>query len=513
MIRGMNAALTGLRAQQAQIDIIGDNLANVQTPGFKSSGAVFEALFAQVAATASGPSGATAGQNPIQFGMGVRLAATRIDFRQGALMTTDVPTDLALEGDGFFLVSTPTGIRLTRVGQFRWAADGSLVLPAGERLLGWVAEGFSLPSDLPLNPSDLKPITLQGKETMPPQATSRIAALGNLDASLPAGSATVRPVTVYDPIGRPHVVLLRLEKTAPGAWNWSLSLPSGLQRLAGDTVGTVRFKPDGGVESVSGATGSSRASATTGPLTWTARAYGAAGNGLEVVIVDGTAEGVSVDGRRITVVVDTSGGTTWSRVRDLVAAHPEASAMVEVSLSGPDGPAAPSTVTLSGGLDGTPAALQLKGPEGGEFTVTIDLSRLTQYASEGSVRAEADGWAPGTLVRVDVGPDGVVTAVYSNGRSASLARLAVGLVSNPQGLQRLSSNLWAETPQSGGIRIALPGKGGAAVIRSGALEQSNVDLVGELARLVVAQRAFQAAARAVGATDTLLREATEMIRT
>jgi flagellar hook protein FlgE len=163
MLRSLFAGISGLRANQTMLDVAGNNIANANTIGFKSSTVVFQDTLSQIMTGAGAPGATGGGTNPIQVGLGVQVAATAGNFNQGSAEVTGRSTDLMLQGDGFFVLGSDSGNVYTRAGDFAFDANGDLVAPSGKKVLGWA------PGDTP-GSANLGPVNLNA-----------------LNASLPAG--------------------------------------------------------------------------------------------------------------------------------------------------------------------------------------------------------------------------------------------------------------------------------------------------------------------------------------
>lgn len=240
MIRSMSSALSGLRNHQTQIDVIGNDIANVSTVGFKGSTTVFSDVLSQTLSGATAPGGDTAGRNPAQVGLGSRLVGTLQSQGQGALQRTGRATDLAIQGDGFFVVANGDEQLYTRNGSFVLDADGRLATIDGLLVQGWQAEG-----DGTINPNRTPgPVEIQAGNLLAPVATTTIGASGNLDRTAPIGEVVTIGVTVYSDTGEEVLLTLNIEKTAANEWTATGTHGSPGSPLAlGD--GVLTFDADG----------------------------------------------------------------------------------------------------------------------------------------------------------------------------------------------------------------------------------------------------------------------------
>jgi flagellar hook protein FlgE len=272
MMRSLFSGVSGLRNHQVRMDVIGNNISNVNTVAFKAGRVTFKEGFAQLLQGASRPPGDHGGINPIQVGLGMQIGSIDTLFGQGNLETTGLATDLAIQGDSFFVVAKGAQHFFTRAGNFQLDAGGRLVAPTnGSVVQGRMANNGVLQDGI----SD---IVLSFGQKTGARATSSVALGGNLDASAPvftgtfdaagrldpanAGAWTDTSISVYDSLGNQHDVKVQLWKTGADEWSWQLdgtNLPTGFtpsspQSLKFDTAGllipptaapTIGFTPAG----------------------------------------------------------------------------------------------------------------------------------------------------------------------------------------------------------------------------------------------------------------------------
>jgi flagellar hook protein FlgE len=220
MLRSMFSAISGLKAHQTKLDVAGNNIANVNTVGFKGSQTVFEDTLSQVLRNGSTPQGDTAGTNPAQVGLGVKVAGITTNFGQGSTQNTGRASDFMISGDGFFITEAGNQQLYTRAGSFDLDGVGNLVTPDGATLQGWMARADgTIDTQAPL--TSLK-IT-QG-QVLAPVATSGAAVSGNLSADAPVGGTPVTSqITMYDGLGNPHQVAVTLTKSAADTWDMTMT--------------------------------------------------------------------------------------------------------------------------------------------------------------------------------------------------------------------------------------------------------------------------------------------------
>ncbi len=227
-------ALSGLTADTTALDVVGNNLANMNTQGFKSSDVTFEDAMNQ--ATAS-----------LQIGSGVATTNTNTNFTQGNIESTGQPLDLAIQGNGFFVVQDPSTnqTEYTRDGSFQLNAQGQLVTATGDLVQGWMATNGAV------NPSGATTgITVPLLTPLPPAATQNMSITANLDASAAVGDTFTAPVQVYDSLGNAITLSIQFTNTGPGAWNYSVNMPSSdLTGATGTTTalttGSITFGSNG----------------------------------------------------------------------------------------------------------------------------------------------------------------------------------------------------------------------------------------------------------------------------
>jgi flagellar hook protein FlgE len=407
----MFSAISGLRAHQTKMDVTGNNIANVNTVGFKGSQTVFQDTLSQVIRAGGGPAADRGGTNPAQVGLGVKVAATTTNWTQGATQSTGRSTDFMIEGDGFFVTRSGTESLYTRAGSFDFDGEGKLVTPNGGVLQGWMANANGV-----VNPNGpVGDLSVPYGQIVSPKQSTGGTLVGNLPAGAATGDTLQTGVTMYDSQGVAQKVFYNFTKTAT-ADTWTLDV-----------------KHENGASLLTGAT----------------------------------------------VAFNTSGGLAT--------------------------PAAPGTLAPF-----TPAAATFPSWTG---PVTIDVGTLTQFGGANTVTAsEQNGYALGSLQSFQLGNDGTIMGVYSNGLRQPLGQLALASFNNPSGLEKAGSSTFRVGDNSGGAMVGLAGVGGRGVLNSGALEMSNVDLAEEFTGLIVAQRGFQANSRVITASDEILQDLVNLKR-
>lgn len=446
------SGISGLSTLGNAMQIIGDNIANVNTVGFKNSTFTFQDLLSQSTSTMSGTS---------QVGRGTALGDIYSSFEQGSFESTGNTTDLAVGGDGFFVIreSASDNLYYTRAGNFRFDKDGYLINPEG-----YVVQGWELDED----GEDIGSIEdiLLSSFTSPPSETDTVKVIVNLDsdgennttgvsalsgewdgtAETPLGESTYEYQTtmkVYDSLGSTHDITIYFDKA--------------------DTASAYEFivtcNPDEDL---------SNTGVNAGML--------ARGN-----VQFSTGSGVITD-----ITMSTMSGDVWS-----------AGTMTDGYFTfGPEF------------IDGTPMdiALDFGSRFDGSAWVNGSLS-TTQFARASTTTFQsANGYGAGDLQGVNVDVDGIITGSYSNGQLLPLYRVALAKFTNEQGLYKEGGNLFKSTRESGDAITNRPGTNGLGSIAPNSLEQSNVDMATEFVKMISTQRGFQANSKIITVVDSMLQE-------
>ncbi|MGB9679883.1 MAG: flagellar basal-body rod protein FlgF [Thermoanaerobacteraceae bacterium] len=241
MLRSMYSAVSGLKAHQARMDVIGNNIANVNTVGYKASRMTFKEIFSQTIKGASAPQGSGGGTNPQQIGLGVSIASIDTLFTRGGAQRTDNPTDLSIDGNGFFIVSNGGANLYTRAGNFNFDSHGDLVTPDGYKVLGWMsADGKTVNSDT----GNLVPISLNNWSSINPLSTTSMEIGGNLDSQTILDGSINYNIIVYDSQGASHIATMTFTRNTADGWTWNVSSQDpAIQTIDGS--GTLTFGSDG----------------------------------------------------------------------------------------------------------------------------------------------------------------------------------------------------------------------------------------------------------------------------
>jgi flagellar hook protein FlgE len=504
----IDTVVTGMDSASQWLNVIANNLANLNTVGYKARKITFEDILSQTLQGGTAPSGASGGRNPVQVGLGVQVGAVMPQFTQGSIEETGVPTDVAIQGPGFLVLQRGASMVFSRDGALAVDAAGNLVQAStGASVMGWLAaSGVITPSGTP------SPISLNAGRVLPPVATSTASLVGNLQAG--STSSQTLLVTFYDALGTPITTQFTFTEVAPGLWTWAATLPSGGGTIPGATGTYSAGSPFAGTPTIP-------AGSNLG------------GGATYQIVLDPTGAAEILDGATVVArAPGAAGAAAGSTVTFYNVQTPTQVAMVATVGPAPLPPAPASGTTSLGSVTVTSGGTgmltfgstgTLVSQTGGPISITPtdgsapmavapDFSRVTQYASPTSVALAAQNGSPaGALVAFSVGADGIITGSYSNGLQQPIAQIALATFANPQGLVALGENQWQVGPNSGAPQIAPPSSSGGGTLAGGALEQSTVDMSEQLTEVIQAQSAFQAQAKVITAIQALNQSAIQMV--
>jgi flagellar hook protein FlgE len=234
MLRSLFSGISGLRAHQQMMDVTSNNIANVNTVGYKASQTVFADTLSQMMRAAGAPQPGQGGTNPAQVGLGVRLAAINTSFVQGSAQTTGRATDVMVSGDGFFVVNSVDEQLYTRAGAFNFDAEGKLVTPTGAAVQGWPAVDGDVQNNLPVGD-----IRLPMGSLIAPTATTTVVFSNNLPRNAPDPTTITRSIKTYDETGATVTLTATFDYTLAGGWTVDISdgtTPSGPTALTWDAA-------------------------------------------------------------------------------------------------------------------------------------------------------------------------------------------------------------------------------------------------------------------------------------
>jgi len=566
--------LSGLNVNQTKLQVVGNNIANANTVGFKSSRALFSSQFYVTDDAGGGPDGSFGGTNPSQRGLGAQVSAIEKDFTPGTIDATGQNTDLAIEGDGFFVVQGADQ-KFTRDGSFSLNPLNQLVNQQGD-----FVQGFGVDADANIIPGQLgnltvplgaltsakettsasfkgnlnangavatgasiltsQPLALVGGGAMPPASTDLLTDVASASGTATAlftpgqvftlqgkkgerdvspstfvvtGTNTLGDLTAFFQTGMGIFPQGTNPGEVPDDGDPTTPIPGvSLDTTAGDPANTVRINVTGnlGTENKLDIPGSGFVdTAGQTPLGFT---DGENGLGIKsdptgesvhtsIVAYDSLGTPINVG---VTAVFESKSnlGNTWR----FYAESPDD--------TDPETNLQSGTITFdsSGKLIATTGAdIKIDRQATGAKTpmsVNLDFSSMTSLTSRASelVMTHQDGNAIGTLNDFSIGTDGTITGSFTNGQTRTLGQVAIATFSNPLGLQDEGGNMYKPGANSGQAIIAAPLTLGGGSIRSGALEQSNVDLSKEFINMIVASTGFSAASRVITTSDQLITE-------
>jgi len=478
----MLAGVSGLVANSSALAAISDNIANVNTVGYKRN----QVSFSNVVTGESVQGRYSAG--------GVQGKDYQYVSQQGLLQTSSSPTDIAISGDGFFVVTEksqnlgPADTRVfTRAGAFHVDADGYLQNTAGLYLQGWLADSTGA---INYDPSDLNKLSSLNVRNIGATviATPSVQVTANLDSNT-ALSAAVTSQDSVTPAS--YAWNAATNPTAYDAVNHSMS--------AYDPVAGTGVKPDftiqlgivdskGGTHTVS----MSFLKARTPANTWNAEIYGdsaeiASGAGLAAGQIRAGTVAFNQDG-----TIDLANSTLFGG-----SLNPS----ITIGASATPGPSAPAANTAewdsSLGIQGQDVSFELASATGG----------LSQLASASTVKTVTNfGAGVGQVTGVQISDTGLVSAVFDNGQVRTLAQLAIATFTNPDGLVSVSGNAYRPSNASGDFALKKAKEGGAGAVASSALEASTVDLSSEFTGLITTHRAYSACSRIISTADQMMEE-------
>ena len=455
MMRSLYSGVSGLQNHQTRMDVIGNNISNVNTPGFKRGRVNFQDMISQQVAGAAKPTEELGGVNPKDVGLGMTISTIEQVFTQGNLQSTGVGTDVAIQGNGFFVVKNGEESFYTRNGVFGLDRDGTLVNPAnGMRVQGWMAQELNGEQivQTAATPTDLV-IPVGSKD--PAKATENVLFACNLDKNTPeiqegAGANDVAKGTwetsqkIYDSFGNAHQLTVSFRKVpgVPNSWQATVNVDADNADFTQTRVGL----------------------GTT--------------DGVQNTFI------VNFDNYgQLSSVTDSAGNIT----------NPDGEIVLTTSFTVPE---------ANADENGNPYRQTFNINLG---TIGSMKNTVTQSASRSTTKAYSqDGYTLGYLDNFKIDSSGTITGVYSNGTNRVIGQLALATFANDRGLEKAGDNTYVETNNSGQANIGESGVAGKGSLLAGALEMSNVDLSEQMTDMIVTQRGFQANSKTIQTADTLL---------
>ncbi len=457
MMRSLFSGVSGLKNHQTRMDVIGNNISNVNTHGFKMERVTFRDIISQTISGASEPQENIGGINPKQIGLGMTVAAIDKIMTQGSLQSTGRNTDVAVSGEGFFVIRDGQKEYYTRAGTFNIDREGHYVdSGSGLKVQGWNARrgADGNPSiNAAASTEDIR-IPIYSKQAA--KVTERVFYESNLNQAVEAVPADVTDeqiqqyltgereqrrghvstINIFDPQGNERELRLEIYKTGENLWRARTSIEDATEL----TVNVV----------------------------------GAAGQDIAIGGSDTFEIGFAADGRLVSV-------------SDGIDSANSGRLEVEVSFRIPGNPET-QTVALDLGEAG-------------------NLAGITQFASEFTTRArEQDGYPLGYLEAFAIDNSGTIVGTFSNGVKEPLAKIALATFNNPAGLTKEGETKFSFSLNSGNANIGEATIAGRGRINAGLLEMSNVDLAEQFTDMIVTQRGFQANSRTITTSDQMIQE-------
>ncbi len=557
LLNSLFAGVSGLRNHQSMMDVIGNNIANVNTIGFKGSRVTFSDTFNQFVKAGTNPNDGTGGTNSFQVGLGMKVNSIDRNWNQGTFERTGITTDLALQGQGLFVLKSNGQQLYSRAGAYIFDADGKLVNPQnGAVVQGKVANGLG---DIPAG-TTLQDIVIDKNLRLPAVKTTEAKWGGNLQSSSttirtdtvelvgnlrkdtatttypgtaydPADPDTYNVSTIYNKDGDEYQLWSYYTETA-GAWTYhyevrddaglATAIPTGSQLLAFDATTGICTTPQVTItdptekidyklnfSSLSNLVADNNVISridkgeTPEPVLGSVTIFDSLGNPHILSL-----EFEHTDNNRWSwkTSIPSTSGTLGSNAYGEI--YFNANGTIQSLWQG--GSQVTSTPPIPE-INFTP----LSGAEA--QIIKLDFGTGTSGVTQTNLSSQIaalsqNGSASAALSNLNIDQYGKIIGIFSNGNSRTLAQIMVATFANLNGLVSVGDNMYNVAANSGSPRIDTPGENSVTTIQSGALEQSNVDLSEEFTRMIVSQRGFQANARVVTTADNLLQEITNLIR-
>ena len=568
MMRSLYSGVAGLKTHQIRMDVIGNNIANVNTTAYKSSSMTFSELMSQTTQKASGANATTGvgGTNAKQIGLGVKAGAINTAITtQGSAQSTGNPFDIMITGDNFFVVSNGSENFFTRDGSFYVDGAGNLAMTStGYNVMGWGVDETT--GNIKQDTVTALRIMSAANMTYPPEATTKANISGILDENdkdvTSANGKTVN-LNFFDARGYSYTAKFTFKQSGGDKTNeYSMELNKILDSTGKEidisklkfgnrsqqkmetkvTLNTDAYKWDGKVLKTKDGTtdvadladifkadGSlitpaddAAAQKQQKALDAIAKAYGYEGSTDEFLNLYITS---TADKDKQLTIQDLLGNMMAGKTTDVLPADGSAITMEGRYFEGTTVVFNKDTGKLES-VGGSTTNLNVNAAFsalGGNFSdVTIDLSECTNYdnkgtstigATSGDLDGLGTGRRPGDMIGVSIQKDGMIYASYDNGMTKLLGQIATAAFANASGLEKEGDNLYSATLNSGefdGIGVDITAGGG--YMSTGHLEMSNVDLSSEFTEMITTQRGFQANSRIITVSDTLLEELTNLKR-
>lgn len=464
MMRSLFAGVAGLKTHQTRMDVIGNNIANVNTTAYKSQSMTFSDLMYQTTQSASGANAATGvgGTNARQIGLGSKTGAIKTAIgTQGATQTTNDPFDVMITGDAFFVVSNGAENFFTRDGSFYIDGAGNLAMTStGYNVMGWQVDNAGQ-----IKKDTVSALRIMNGENMtyPAEATSKATVSGIVDSKdtdVNGASGSVMNLDFYDNRGYKYTAKLSVHAVhGMGDKGQFYVQLDGVQDSTGESLDITKFS---------------------------------FGGTLNVPDPNNAGTTIAVNNAALLVYSDVDGQFSY--------VGSAGNNTATLTLKSTDYPSFENIT-----IDFSTTSNTNKGG-----TSTINAARGDQV---GDIKGDGAGRLTGDMSDIEIQKDGKIYASYTNGMSRLLGQIAVASFANPSGLAKEGDNLYSATQNSGEFNgVGEDILAGGGYMTSGVLEMSNVDLSSEFTEMITTQRGFQANSRIITVSDTLLEELTNLKR-
>jgi flagellar hook protein FlgE len=497
------AGISGLNASSTEMDVIANNVANVNTIGYKAGKTYFSDVLSQ---SLSGGTGA------MQVGRGVQVTEVGTQFGPGSFETTGNATDVAIDGDGFFMVNDKNNASYyTRAGSFHLDSAGNLVETNGYKLQGYNFFGGAMNNITDINLSNVQSA---------PLATTIFSVGANLDAGTATGDTFSTTQTVYDTLGEKHSLGVTFRKTETNnMWSFQCALDGvnataqtyeglkfdnttgDLSKIYTGTVGALAVGVGAGAGTI--ALNQPGQIYQTGTMILTKTGAGDTASDWSITNFGGYTHAtiLSATAAAVTVDLDGNGGADLTLNQ---TTHFAQNSTGTFTLTHTEATPVDLSVTFTAPSNGATI--------GAGNVVTWDLAGntslpITDYASTSVINSLSnDGYASGLLKSLSITNDGKISGFFTNGQTADVAQIVLANFSDPRGLKKMGSNLFGETVNSGPAIMNVPGASGMGNVASNSLEMSNTDIATEFINMITAQKSYSANARVITTEDQMLTE-------
>lgn len=497
MLRSMFEGISGMKAGQMAMSGIANNVANSQTTGYKAQSAEFEELFYQQMVAPSAPGAKYAGTNPLDVGNGVKVSAFATDFAQGNIEQTGNKNDMAIQGDGFFIVGDASGQNplYTRDGNFDISMNNQLIDKSGKYVMGWNVD--SMTGKLNTSAS-LSPISINLGQISTPIQSSEATITGNLNAQSPTGTVYGFQMPSYDMLGARHDI----------DYNF-ISMGSNTYRYV--AIPTDQFKPSASISDAVLQPSQAIANQLVKGDYTLATAPSATPGQIDITVKDPTGATVltkTVNDVDQTTTLSDASGNSWFTVNVKGGGAPSTATFTIGEAGNMTFNSSGDLQSITGsGVGGNPQITYTPSTTGQPVNIAVTLNNFTSLAADSGVKmTTTDGMTAAKLDSYIITDGGVVEGYYNDGSIKQIAQVALATFSNPSGLTRVGNGNFLTTPNSGFPDVGIPGTNSRGQIKAEAVEASNVDISTELVNMMTTQRFFTANTKVISSSDQLLQD-------